>query len=193
MTDKQLVSEIIDGDESAFKQLVETYQDKTYSICLSYLKNAEDAEDMTQEVFIEIFRSIKKFKREAELSTWIYRIAVNKSLEQLRRSKTKKRLGFLTSLFGREESVGEQHSDFEHPGLKLENKERAAILLRHIEKLSDNQRIAFQLQHLQGMSYQEIAQVLNTSLSSVESLMFRAKKNLRKSLKDFYKNETSHV
>lgn len=192
MTDKQLISRIIEGDQSAFKQLVETYQDKTYSICLNYVKNEEDAEDISQEVFIEIFRSIKKFKGEAKLSTWIYRIATNKSLEQLRRSKTKKRFGFFSSLFGKEESLGKQYSDFDHPGVKLENKERATVLFKHIENLPDNQRIAFQLHKIEGINYQEIAQVLNTSLSSVESLMFRARKNLQKSLKSFYENETNN-
>lgn len=189
MTDKQIVSGVIEGDQEAFKQLVEGHQDKTYSICLGYLQNQEDAEDVAQEVFIEVFRSAKKFKVESTLTTWIYRIAVNKCLEHLRRIKTKKRFGFLSSLFGKEELLGERHSDFEHPGVKLENKERAAILMKHIESLPENQRTAFQLHKMQDMSYQEVAQVLNTSLSSVESLMFRAKKNLQKSLKEYYEND----
>ena len=189
MTDSELISATVDGDEGAFKQLVELYQDKTYSICLGYLKNEEDAEDTTQEVFIELFRSIYKFKEDSALNTWVYRIAVNKSLEALRKRKTKKRFGFLNSLFGKEESVEKKYADFDHPGIKLENKERAEVLFRHIDKLPNSQRTAFQLHKIQEMSYQEISEVLNTSLSSVESLMFRAKKNLQKSLRDYYEND----
>jgi len=77
--------------------------------------------------------------------------------------------------------------DYNHPGVLLENKERSKILFQHIEKLSENQRVAFTLHKIEGLSYQEITEVMQTSLSSVESLMFRAKKNLKKSLGSFYK------
>jgi RNA polymerase sigma-70 factor (ECF subfamily) len=189
LTDHELISGIIDGDESAFKRLVELYQDKTYSICLGYLRNEEDAEDTAQEVFIELFRSIYKFKGESGLNTWVYRIAVNKSLELIRKRKTKKRFGFLNSLFGNEDIIERNYADFKHPGVQLENKERASVLLTHIEKLPDSQRTAFQLHKMQEMSYQEISDTMNTSLSSVESLIFRAKKNLQKSLKYYYEND----
>lgn len=191
MTDELLVSKIIEGDQDAFKQLVEMHQDKIYSICLGYIRNEEDAEDLAQEVFMKVFRSIKKFNAESALSTWVYRIAVNKSLEQLRRNKTNKRFGFLSSIFGNENAFEKQLNHFEHPGVKLENKERANILLKHMEKLPEKQRTVFQLHKVDNMSYQEISQVLHTSLSSVESLMFRAKKNLQKSLRQFYENDKS--
>ena len=189
MKDEKLISGMINGDESAFKRIVEAYQDKTYSICLGYLKNEQDAEDTAQEVFIALFRSINDFDGQSKLSTWIYRIAINKSLEQLRKQKAKKRFGFLSSLFGQEDQLESAHSDFDHPGIKLENKERASVLFGHIEKLPEAQRNVFLLHKLEDMSYKEIAQVLNTTLSSVESLMFRAKKNLQKSLKDYYQND----
>ena len=189
MTDSELISATVDGDGVAFKQLVDLYQDKTYSVCLGYLKNVEDAEDTTQEVFIELFRSIYKYKGDSALNTWIYRIAVNKSLEVIRRRKTKKRFSFLNTLFGKEEAIEKNYADFNHPGIKLENKERAEVLFRHIDKLPDNQRTAFQLHKIQEMSYQEISAIMNTSLSSIESLMFRAKKNLQKSLRDYYEND----
>lgn len=189
MTDAQLVSALTNGDEDAFKHLVESFQDKIFSICLGYLKNEGDAEDATQEVFIELFRSIDNFKGDSALNTWIYRIAVNKSLEALRKRKTKRRFGFLNSLFGKEDVVERNHAEFKHPGIQLENKERAEVLFRHIEKLPTNQKTAFQLHKLQELSYQEISEVMKTSLPSVESLMFRAKKNLQKSLRDYYEND----
>jgi RNA polymerase sigma-70 factor (ECF subfamily) len=191
LTDERLVSKINEGDQRAFKQLVEMHQDRTYSICLGYLRNEEDAEDLAQEVFLEVFRSIHKFNGKSTIKTWIYRIAVNKSLEQLRRNNTKKRFGFLSSILGNEDILKNQHNHFDHPGIKLENKERANILFLHLEQLPKNQRAVFQLHKVDQMSYQEVAEVLEISLSSVESLMFRAKKNLQKSLRQFYQNDKS--
>lgn len=179
------------GDESAFKCVVEDYQKKVYHTCLGLLQNAEDAEDMTQDVFISVFQSIHQFKGESKLSTWIYRIAVTKSLEFLRMKKRQKRFAFFQQLFTN--SDGEHHQDvghFIHPGVLLENKERASILFQAIDKLPDNQKSAFVLSKLEHLSYIEIAEVLNLSVSSVESLLFRAKQNLQKHLKDYYeKNE----
>ncbi|WP_255763399.1 RNA polymerase sigma factor [Fulvivirga maritima] len=97
-------------------------------------------------------------------------------------------MGWLTSIFGNEEQIGSKHADFVHPGVALENKERSQILMAHIDNLSENQKVAFNLHKLEGLSYQEISQVMQLSVSSVESLLFRAKKNLQKSLGNYYKN-----
>ena len=80
-------------------------------------------------------------------------------------------------------------ADFEHPGVVLENKERAKILFKHINQLPDNQKVAFTLCNIEGLNYQEISEVMQLSSSSVESLLFRAKTNLRKTLKEFYVNQ----
>ena len=155
---------------------------------MGILQNAEDSEDVTQEVFVQVFESVHQFKGDSKFSTWLYRIAVTKSLDHLRKKKRKKRFGFLQSLFGPNEEEIKHTPDFQHPGVSMENKEHAAALFNAISKLPDNQKAAFTLHKLEGLSYQEIAEALDTSVSSVESLMHRAKGNLRKLLTDYYEN-----
>jgi RNA polymerase sigma factor (sigma-70 family) len=187
LVEADFISQLQKGDEGAFRNLVESYKDRVYNSCIGILQNAQDAEDITQEVFVEVFRSIAAFKAESKLSTWIYRIAVTKSLDHLRTKKRKKRFAFVKSLFG--EAGNEprfEAADFVHPGVLLENKERAAHLFKAIEQLPENQRIAFTLHKVQDLSYQEISEIMKTTLSSVESLMFRAKQNLQKILSDYY-------
>lgn len=190
MEEKLLISELQKGTSAAFGKLIDEYQKRVFNTCLGYVYNSEDAEDLSQEVFLEIFRSIHNFKGESKLSTWIYRISVTKSLEMLRKRKRKKRAGKVLSLFGLQEIGYEpKASSYDHPGVQLENKERAAILFRAIESLPENQRIAFTMHNMDGKSYLEIADLMGLSLGSVESLIFRARKNLKKKLEHYYRNK----
>jgi RNA polymerase sigma factor (sigma-70 family) len=168
---------------------VEQYRGLAYNTALGILQNTEDAEDIAQEVFIQAYHSVKDFKGDSKLSTWLYRITVTKSLDLLRSRKRKKRFGLMQSLFGSEsnEPVFEQAS-FVHPGIQLENKERSVLLFKAIDKLPENQKAAFTLHKVEGLSYQEVAEILELSLSSVESLLFRAKSNLQKHLESYYKS-----
>ncbi|MDN5204762.1 RNA polymerase sigma factor [Fulvivirgaceae bacterium BMA10] len=184
-----LLKSLREQDPNAFKNLVETFQDKVFNTCFGFLHNSEDAEDMAQETFVEIYQSIDKFRGEAQLSTWIYRIAVTKSLEYLRRKKRKKRFGFLQPIFSNEEvEQVNKLSDFQHPGISLENKERSQILFAAIDTLAENQKIAFTLHKVEGLSHEKISEIMDLSISSIESLMFRAKKNLQKRLENYYKS-----
>lgn len=191
MNETDKIARLKAGNESAFESLVEEFHSKVYNTCLGLVQNEEDAEDLSQEVFISIFQAIHTFREQSSLSTWIYRIAVSKSLGFLRHKKRKKRFAFLQNLFsGDEKEQGTEAIHFYHPGVQLENKERAAILFQAIETLPENQKTAFVLHKLEDLSYQEIAEVMKVSLSSVESLIFRAKGNLKKSLSIYYeKNE----
>lgn len=188
MDEPFLIEKLKQGDESAFKQIVETWQDMVFNTALGILQNEEDAEDVAQEAFIQVFESIKSFKAESKFSTWLYRVTVSKALDHLRRKKRKKRFGYMQSLFGANNETIEK-PDFQHPGVMLDNKERSAVLFKAIDRLPENQKIAFTLHKLEGLSYQEIGDVMKTSVSSVESLMHRAKNNLKKLLTDHYKNE----
>jgi RNA polymerase sigma-70 factor (ECF subfamily) len=183
-----LVSNLVSKNEDAFKELVEEFQDRVYNTVLGFLKNSEDAEDISQEVFIEVFNSIDNFQGKSGLSTWIYRIAVNKSLELIRKRKRKKRFAFLKSLFLTDENYVEI-PDWVHPGVQLERKEQASVLFKQLDKLPENQKVAFTLHKIEGLSYREIEEVMSLSRPAVESLMFRARKNLTKLLHDYYKNE----
>lgn len=186
MSETELIARLKDGDQAAFRNIVEAWQDMVYNTVLGVVQQPEEAEDVTQEVFIQVFESIGQFKGDSKLSTWLYRIAVTKSLDHLRKKKRKKRFAFLQSLFGVNEEEVRQDPDFQHPGVALENKEKAAVLFKAIDKLPENQKAAFTLHKLEGLSYQEVAEVLETTVSSVESLMHRAKGNLRKQLEDYY-------
>ncbi|MEQ8475004.1 RNA polymerase sigma factor [Fulvivirga sp.] len=186
---QEAINQLKAGDEATFKDLVLKFQNKVFNVCVGMLKNSEEAEDLAQEVFVEVFRNIDQFNADAKLSTWIYRIAVNKSLEHIRYNRRQKRFAWLTSLFGADEDLARNYSDFYHPGVALENKETAKILHNAIDKLAENQRAAFVMHKMEGLSYQEVADIMQLSLSSVESLMHRAKKRLRELLNDFYKND----
>ncbi len=191
MGEELLIQQLREGNSSAYNDLVKQFADKVFNTSISILQNTEDAEDITQEVFIEVFRSIHNFKGESKLSTWIYRITVIKALEFLRKKKRKKRFAIVQSLFGMESVLPETDMPhFYHPGVQLENKERSAILFAAIDQLAENQKTAYILNKVEGLSYDEVAEVMKTSVSSVESLLFRAKQNLQKLLADYYnKNE----
>jgi len=183
-----LIEKLKQGDEAAFKQIVEAWQNMVYNTALGILQNAEDAEDVAQEVFVQVYESIKTFKAESKLSTWLYRITVSKALDHLRRKKRKKRFAYVQSLFGADNETIVEKPDFHHPGVTLDNKERAAVLFKAINQLPENQKIAFTLHKLEGLSYREISDAMKTSVSSVESLIHRAKNNLKKWLAGHYEN-----
>jgi RNA polymerase sigma-70 factor (ECF subfamily) len=188
LTESELTKGLLDKNESAFRYLIDSYGDRVHNTVLSIIQSKEDAEDLTQEVFVEVFNSISKFKGDSQLYTWIYRIATTKALDLLRKRKAKKRFAFITSIFSNEEEEMEI-SDFNHPGVIIENEERAKILFKAMNKLSENQKIAFTLSQIENLSYKEIAEVMKLSVSSVESLIFRAKSSLKKILKDYYTKE----
>ena len=190
MEEAQLVVMLMQGSEAAYRDLYALYKDKVYNTALSMLQNTAEAEDTTQEAFIEVFRSISNFRGGAKLSTWIYRICVNKALEAIRHKKRKKRGGLVIGLF-KTESVEPifEAADFNHPGVQIEHKEQAAALFKAIALLPENQKTAFVLHHIEGLPYKEIVEIMGSSLSSVESLLFRAKQNMIKSLGHYYKTE----
>ena len=177
MNQPELIEQLQQGDESAFKKLVDEWQDMVYNTALGIVQNADDADDITQEVFIQAYQSISSFKGESKISTWLYRITVSKSLDHEKRKKRKKRFGFVQSLFGSREEEQLHPAEFDHPGVQLEKKERAGELFGALKQIPDKQRIAFTLHKLEGQSYQEIAEIMNISLYAVESLMSRAKTN----------------
>lgn len=188
MNEWHLIEQLKQGDQAAFRTIVETWQDMVYNTALGIVQSQEDAEDVAQEAFVQVFQSVSNFKGDSKFSTWLYRITLSKAMDHLRRKKRKKRFAFVRSLFGEEGEVIVHPPDFHHPGVAMDKKEDAANLFAAIEKLPDNQRIAFTLNKVEGLSYQEISEVMETTVSSVESLLHRAKTNLKKHLQDYYNN-----
>ncbi len=191
MTETEIIQKLQQGNEQAFKQLVEKYQKLVVNTCFSMVHNTEDAEDIAQDVFIEVYRSVGSFRADSKLSTWLYRIAVNRSLNFIRDNKRKKWLrSFEETVSGKKsqlQNVAEGGS--ENPGMELESSQRAHILHQAIGSLPENQKTAFTLNKYEELSYKEISEVMQLSVSSVESLIHRAKLNLQKKLYTCYKKK----
>ena len=188
MEEKNLIKNLKEGDENAFKFLVENYKSIVFNTTLPIIQNSEEADDISQEVFIQIYKSINGFKGNSSLSTWIYRITISKCFEHLRFKKRKKRFTQIINLF-REDGTLIDIPQFEHPGVQLEKKEDAKLLFEAIESLNDEQKTAYTLKNIQGLSYNKISKVMYKSTSSIESLIFRAKKNLKKYLEKKLKDK----
>lgn len=186
INETELIEQLKRGDDTAFRTIVEQWQDMVYNTILGIVQNETEAEDLAQDVFIKVFEKIGTFKGDSKFSTWLYRIATTTALDHLRSRKRKKRSGFLQSLTGSGGEEKEQIPDFHHPGVSLDNKERAAVLFKAIDELPDHQKVAYTLHKLEGLSYRDVSEVLNTSVSAVESLMSRANQNLRKQLEEYY-------
>ena len=184
MHENELIRALREGSESAFAELVRAYGGRVYNTALSFLQNAEDAEELAQDVFVAVHRGIHAFRGEAGLSTWLYRITVSRSLDRLRHRKRRAR-SFFGLLGGSKE---EEAPDFDHPGVLAEQKENAVLLFRAVRTLPAQQQAAFLLRKTEGLSQGEIAEILETTVSAVESLLQRAQANLRKTLEHHYKN-----
>jgi len=187
MTPEQLIQQLASGDDDALRELYGVFSKKIYNTCLAYLQVESDAEEAMQDVFVEVYRSVTEFNAKASVNTWIYRIAVNKCLDRIRYNKRQKRFAFISSLFSKDTgAIQFDQPNFNHPGVLLENKEKSAVLFKAINQLPENQRMAFILKHVEGLSQKEIAEIINIGEKAVESLLQRAKGSLRKLLSDFY-------
>ncbi|MEO6289781.1 MAG: RNA polymerase sigma factor [Ginsengibacter sp.] len=186
MNEQELIELVKKKDRSAFKTLVDTWQDMVYNTSLGILQNAHDAEDVAQEVFIKVFESVSTFKGESKFSTWLYRITLSKATDHIRKKKRKKRFAFIQSLYGKNDEQVIDPPDFYHPGISLENKENGAVLFKAIDQLLPNQKNAFVLNKIENLSYREIAEVMNISEPAVDALLQRAKDKLKKILKNYY-------
>lgn len=179
----RLLIAISQGDAYAFKLLYTRFKTPIYNTALGYLQNERDAEELVQEVFVNIHNAATKFKGNSAINTWIYRITINKCLDVLRK---RKRNSWLT--FFNEKTVVNAPTTFNHPGVLLENKEDAQVLFRIIQTLPDTQKTAFILSYVEGLPRQEVADIMKVSLKAVESLLQRGKASLRKKLVKHYPN-----
>lgn len=164
-----------------FNDLYNQYNKLVYNTALHYMQNIENAEEVAQDVFVQLYHSLDKFNQKSSLKTWIYRITINKCLDAIKQKSTKKNF----FVFGRKsnnENEFQNISNFEHPGILLENEENSKILFEVINQLPENQKTAFILSKLDGLSNPEISKIMQLSISSVESLIFRAKTNLKEKL-----------
>ena len=179
-----MIQQLRQGNEPAFRWLVDNYRNRVFHTALNMLQDSKEAEDATQETFIQVYESVGTFKEESSLSTWMYRIATRKALDKIRRKKTRQKLQKILPWWMPEEK--KSHEAFHHPGIAAENKEKAAVLFKAIQSLPEKQRLAFTLIKVQGMNYEEACEVMQQNIKAVESLISRAKVNLQKQLEDYY-------
>ena len=171
-------------DELNFELLYSEHKNLVYNLCLQYVLNAEDAQDITQEVFVKVYQHYHQYNpAAASLKTWIYRITINQCLDFLKARKTKKRFGLISSLFKQESNEPvDSAAHFNHPGIESENKEALQNLLQIIQYLPENQKTAIILSKIDDRPQKEVAEIMNTSVKAVESLLQRAKQTIQKKL-----------
>lgn len=168
-------------NQNHFEKIYREFHLLVFNVALNYLQNTEDAEEVTQDVFVKISNSLNNFNQKSSHKTWIYRITINQCLDFLKQKNNQKRF----FIFGKKSQNEQEYlnsSTFEHPGILLENQEDAALLFAVFNTLTENQKTAFLLSKLDGLSNPEIAEIMQLSISSVESLIFRAKASLQQKL-----------
>jgi RNA polymerase sigma factor (sigma-70 family) len=186
LDEEAMIQGLKDQRPAALRSFLEQYQERVYNTALSFVKDVSDAEELSQDVFMTVWHSISGFQGGSALSTWVYRITVSKSLDLIRSKQRKKRFAFLTSLTTIRNEIRHYPVNWIHPGILQENKEKAAYLFSAIDQLPDNQKIAFTLSKLEQLSQKEIADVMQIGEGAVESLLQRAKQNLKKYLTGIY-------
>lgn len=178
---RRSLSRIANGEADGLRQLYDAFSTRVYNTAVSYVQDASDAEEVTQDVFVEIWRGATKFGGSSAVSTWIYRITVNRSLDVLRHRRRKKRTAVLLRLFDPKSGKPEYDiPDFLHPGIMMERQEDSKLLFAAIDGLQVQQKTAFILRHVENLSQKEVAEVMKLSVGAVEQLLQRAKGNLRK-------------
>ena len=177
LDEKELIERSQKGDIDAFEELVARYERKVYTIAYRYMGNPEDASDLAQETFLKVFKSIDKFRGESSFSTWIYRITANICKDELRKIKRKPQTSLDQEIWLDEGSVIRQVVDEKPtPDEVFEQKELWNYLQDLIANLSPEYRMVIVLQDINGYSYEEIAQITETSLGTVKSRLNRARR-----------------
>jgi RNA polymerase sigma-70 factor (ECF subfamily) len=149
-----------------------------FNLALQYVQNIEDAEEITQDVFVKVFDNLNSFKKQASLRTWIYRISINQSLDFIKAKNSQKR-NFISEIFSlNDTNLKYEPTNFNHPGIVLEQKEAYIKIFDAINQLSDTQKTAIILLKIEDKSQAETAEIMNLSVKALESLFQRAKKKL---------------
>jgi RNA polymerase sigma-70 factor (ECF subfamily) len=174
----QLIRAVGLGDRAAFEKLVLRYQTPVFSFVYRYLGDRFAAEDLVQEVFLRVHQAAQRFEPRGSVSSWIFKIAYNLSVNELKRRARAARFSADLKLADRGNRTGTAHS-------MLEEKEIEVRLMNALEELPENQRAALLLRIKEGLSYVEISRVLSVSVSSVESLIFRGRERLRDKFRDY--------
>lgn len=178
--DDNLIKKAQKGNTDAFEKLVYKYEKLIYNLAYSMLRNEQDAYDISQEVFIKVYQSITTFNFTAKFSTWIHRITVNTTIDEIRKRKNKETEYIDKMVDVGDGAIAKQFEDKSPtPEDQILLKERNQDLIDSIKKLKEEHRIALTLRDIKGYSYEEIAEILDCSLGTVKSRISRARSNLK--------------
>jgi len=179
----ELIKKAIEGDESAYKNLLENYRGAIYNLLYKMVRNKEETEDLVQEAFMKAFKALPSFNEEYAFSTWLYKIAVNNCIDHMR----KKKLQTYSINKPVQSKDGELDREFPDtsmsPDKSILSEERASIIETAIDELPENYKTAIILRHSEEKSYEEISKILNIPLGTVKARIFRAREMLKKKLK----------
>jgi RNA polymerase sigma-70 factor (ECF subfamily) len=178
--DEQLIKACQDGKWEAFDSLVSRYERRIYNLAYRLSGNAEDASDLTQETFIRLYRSINTFKGQSAFSTWLYRIATNVCLDELRRRQRTPAVSLDDPVSTADGEIEREVADFSQlPEVLLEHKELQELVQQVLSELSEDHRTVIILRDLEDLSYEEIAEILNCQLGTIKSRLNRARAALK--------------
>jgi RNA polymerase sigma-70 factor, ECF subfamily len=182
---EDLMAKTAKGDEISFEALVNRHQTSVLNLTYRFIGDRTQAKDLAQEVFLRVWQAAKSYKPEAKFTTWIYRITANLCFNELKSSRRKKVFQFLR-LDGDHETRSEDDFPDRLPSAEdlLVARERNLQVTEALQSLPENQRLAIILKRYDDLSYEEIARVMDCSVSAVESLLVRAKGTLQKKLKN---------
>lgn len=184
--DIQWIDASLAGDSAAFGHLVRKYQDRLYSSLLHILGSAEDAADVAQEVFVQAYTKLGSFQRQSAFYTWLYRIGFNTAVSRRRRARP-----MLSVEQCREEAGLEPTDHREAPSAQLEQQERVAMVQTGLAALSDEHRQILVMKEVDGLRYEEIAEILDIPIGTVRSRLFRARLQLKEILKEVVEEDYS--
>ncbi len=194
MGDQESIERVLSGDTDLFSNLVRKYQSRIFSLCMGFVHQKEDADDLSQEVFIKAYQSLRSYRGDASFSTWIYRIAINIALNYVK-NKSKKNIfqridDFMTT--GKSNTLQTVSMDTADPEQILIDTQKREMVNNALNSLPENQKIAIVLSKYDDLPQKEIAIIMNTTEGAVEALLQRAKVNLREKLSDLNKKNQNH-
>jgi RNA polymerase sigma-70 factor (ECF subfamily) len=185
-SDEGMIAAVRSGDATAYRGLVERYQGRVYTLVYGMVRNPEDARDLTQDAFVKAYRNLHTFREDARFYTWIYRIAMNLAIDFVRRRGKGPVAGFEEDVAVRDADGGlseVHHGD--NPRRALERKRLYAAIMSALDRLPEDQKQVVLLRELEGLSYKEIASILDIAEGTVMSRLFYARKKLQALLVDF--------
>lgn len=192
--DQVLIDRFCSGDQTAFYDLVGRYKKKIYHLAYDITGDHHEAEDISQEVFMKVYRALKTFRRDAKMSSWLHQITVNASIDSLRRKSVKpaKSMGEFDNVSAQKNLIASSTQNYD-PVQSTESIQIQNHISQALEKISPKERAVFIMCHYNGLRLNETAEILNVTIGTVKSLLFRAIRKLRKELSPFFRGYRTEI